>query len=226
MAARGRQGTLLVTILWVTTIIMLMMATVGRGVVKYLDDGRREAESARARYAAYAATQRVLAELRVDPTWPGSKWPETVTGTLPQDPTLSYSCAVYNNTWGTSPRVVPGTGVTLPSGLVYMKTSGSDLRVSATVRSVAGVAGTAVQQTASFDYAALADSTADLITSEVNAFDRNKGSYDPMRLEDKKGIVASNDKVGMTLTSKVDGHIEIMPDGVDPVTGDPVPRYT
>ncbi len=228
MIRRHRKGTLLVTILWITTLIMLMMATVGRGVLKNLDDGRRESENSRARYAAYAATQRILAELRVDPTWPGPAWPETRTFTMPQDPSLSYTCEVYNNTAGTTARPIPGTGVpgvVLPTGLVYMKTSGTDLRVAATVRNYAAVAGTAVQQTTSFDYAAVSDKSATLVTSEVNAFDRQKGKYDPMRLEDKKGILVSNDQLGMTLNSKVDGHIEILPDGIDPLTGNPLPRF-
>lgn len=223
---RQNRGTLLVTILWITTLIMMMMAIVGQGVVKNLNDGRRESETTRARYAAYAATQRILAELRLNPSWPGPAWPETVNGTLPQDPSLSYTCTVYNNTGGTTARRVPGTGVDLPPGLVYMKTTGMDTNVATAVRNIAGVAGTAIQQTNSFDFAALGERSANLVTSEVNAYDRGKGKYDPMKLEDKKGIIASNDLMSLSLTSRVDGHVEVLPPGIDPLTGDPYPRLT
>lgn len=223
--ALQRKGTLLVTIIWITTLIMMMMLTVGQGVLKNLNDGRRETVASRARYAAYAATQRILAELRANPGWPGSKWPETITDTLPQDPNLQYTCVVYNNTYSGSTRLVPGTGVNLPSGLVFMKTTGVDLSSSSAVKTYAAVAGTAVQQTASFDYAALAERQTSLITSEADAYDRTNGSYDPSKLEAKKAIVVSNDQLALTLNAKVDGHIEILPDGIDPLTGLAITRY-
>lgn len=220
-----QRGTLLVTILWIVTLIMLMMATVGRDVSKSLHDDHREVYSARGRFAAYSGTQRVLARLRLDSTYgtAGTYDPEALNESFaggmycatfphPTDPTLRYQIKVINRV-GTSGTTIgahtyddptdrvkfkTAGGITIPGGQVYLMTQGYDASVPTNMRAFGGSAGVALQQTSSFDYGAEGHAGLNVDSSEVDSWDRTSGQYDPGKV-----IVDPTRFVSVATTNKV-----------------------
>lgn len=218
------------------TIIILLMATVGQGVLKNLGDTRHAGENDRARYAAFAGVQRALAEIRLDPNWGSASWGVVLTYNLPQEPGLTYECKVFNNTMGVAGKVanIGAQNITVPPGQVYVVTSGYDAMVPANVRSLGGMAGSLLQRTASFDNSSVTDSRTSLLDSIVDAYDRTKGKWDGYSVNNSAGIVAIIPKRATIImnkfyslsgaNTKLDGHGErINTDGVDPNTLTAVP---
>ncbi|MEW6284121.1 MAG: hypothetical protein AB1758_36240, partial [Candidatus Eremiobacterota bacterium] len=215
------------TIMWVTSIIFLMMAVVGSGTIKTLNDSRREGDTSRVRYASFAGLQRALGELIYNADWPGPAWPQVVTGTLPQSPQLSYIVEVYNNNKGTGSR--SAAGVNVPAGAVYIMCTGQDATVSsASPKTFGGMAGTAVRDRPSFDQAALGDTSLSLADSLTDAWDGSWGGYDPTKIKQKEGTIGSNGPLSLATMSKVDGDVEVVPPaagagGMIDTDGDGVP---
>ncbi len=200
------RGTLLFTILWISTLIMLMMATVGKSVSKSMHDDHRELCSARGRFSAYSGTQRVLARLRLDSNYgqSGTYDPDAVNESFasgiycatfehPIDRRLKYQIKVINRV-GTSSTVVgahtyddptdnvkftTAGGIPVPGGQVYLMAQGYDSAVPVNLRAFGGTAGVALQQTSSFDYGAEGHSGVDINSSEIDSWDRSEDSYDP-----------------------------------------------
>ncbi|MCE7871732.1 hypothetical protein DYH09_15315 [bacterium CPR1] len=224
---------MLFTILWISTLIMLMMATVGKSVSKSLNDDHRELYSARGRFSAYSGTQRVLARLRLDANYgqSGTYDPDAVNESFangvycatfehPIDRQLKYQIKVINRV-GASGTVVgahtyddptdnikfqTGGGIPVPGGQVYLMTQGYDSAVPANLRAFGGSAGVALQQTSSFDYGAEGHAGVDIKSSEVDSWDRSEDSYDPSRAitdPTKFVTVATTNKV-MNLANAAD----------------------
>ena len=164
---RARDGSVLVIVLLLTVILFALTALVGRDALSNMGYTSGTMDRKQAHYAAFAGLQDAIAHLNnsTDKTYGVPN--VTVSGPLPDNPRLSYSCLMVNNIYGDLPAtLVPKGAVKLNSTAIYTDTG--------VARRMSGLMGCAVQFNPSFDQAILGSKVTLTNSSRTEAFDFKK----------------------------------------------------
>ncbi len=218
------SGSVLALVMFLTFLLFVMTSIIGQNAVQNASSTSRTTDQKRARYAAYSGLQLALATLNhtADKDFAVAA-PVTLTGSMPENPNISFTVTMRNNIYGDLPNeIVPKGAVKLES---QAKFKDRDIE-----RDMGGLVGNAVQINPSFDQAIYGNTVNLGHGSKALVFDfnkyvdylRNDSAYDTDTSvqDDKWGkgakVVCSTFNIAVADASKIHGDVAYL----DPPSSD------